>query len=116
MAKEGTVEMQGEVVKNLPNVTFRVRFDNGHVVLGYSSGKMRMHYKCILPGDKVTLELTPFDLTRGRITFQAKEVQHESIGISKAHVPQLQGCEAKWRGSGDMHGSSPQAAPRLTVH
>ncbi|MDH4148916.1 MAG: translation initiation factor IF-1 [Betaproteobacteria bacterium] len=72
MAKEDTIEMQGEVVENLPNATFRVKLENGHVVLGYISGKMRMHYIRILPGDKVTVELTPYDLTRGRIIFRAK--------------------------------------------
>jgi len=72
MAKEGTIEMQGEVVENLPNATFRVKLENGHVLLGYISGKMRMHYIRILPGDKVTVELTPYDLTRGRIIFRAK--------------------------------------------
>ncbi|MEK6593040.1 MAG: translation initiation factor IF-1 [Pseudomonadota bacterium] len=72
MAKEETIQMQGEVVENLPNATFRVKLENGHMVLGHISGKMRMHYIRILPGDKVTVELTPYDLTRGRITFRAK--------------------------------------------
>jgi translation initiation factor IF-1 len=72
MAKEETIQMQGEVVENLPNATFRVKLENGHVVLGHISGKMRMHYIRILPGDKVTVELTPYYLTRGRIVFRAK--------------------------------------------
>jgi translation initiation factor IF-1 len=72
MAKEDTIEMQGEVLETLPNATFRVRLENGHIVLGYISGKMRMHYIRILPGDKVTVELTPYDLSRGRIVFRAK--------------------------------------------
>jgi translation initiation factor IF-1 len=72
MAKEETIQMQGEIVETLPNATFRVKLENGHVVLGYISGKMRMHYIRILPGDKVTVELTPYDLTRGRIVFRAK--------------------------------------------
>ncbi len=72
MSKEDTIEMQGEVVENLPNATFRVKLENGHVVLGHISGKMRMHYIRILPGDKVTVELTPYDLTKGRIIFRAK--------------------------------------------
>ncbi len=72
MAKEETIQMQGEVVENLPNATFRVKLENGHMVLGHISGKMRMHYIRILPGDKVTVELTPYDLTRGRIVFRAK--------------------------------------------
>ena len=72
MAKEDTIEMQGEIVETLPNATFRVKLENDHVVLGHISGKMRMHYIRILPGDKVTVDLTPYDLTRCRITFRAK--------------------------------------------
>ena len=72
MAKEDLIEMQGEVLENLPNVTFRVKLENGHVVLGFISGKMRMHYIRILPGDKVTVQLTPYDLSRARIVFRAK--------------------------------------------
>lgn len=72
MAKEETLQMQGEIVETLPNATFRVRLENGHVVLGHISGKMRMHYIRILPGDKVTVELTPYDLSRGRIVFRAR--------------------------------------------
>ena len=72
MSKEDVIEMQGEIVENLPNATFRVKLENGHVVLGHISGKMRMHYIRILPGDKVTVELTPYDLSRARIVFRAK--------------------------------------------
>ena len=72
MAKEDVIQMQGEVVEMLPNATFRVKLENGHIVLGHISGKMRMHYIKILPGDKVTVELTPYDLSRARITFRAK--------------------------------------------
>ncbi|MBI3523077.1 MAG: translation initiation factor IF-1 [Sterolibacterium sp.] len=72
MSKEDMIEMQGEVQENLPNATFRVKLENGHVVLGHISGKMRMHYIRILPGDKVTVQLTPYDLTKGRIVFRAK--------------------------------------------
>ena len=70
--KEDVIQMQGEVLENLPNATFRVKLENGQVLLGYISGKMRMHYIRILPGDKVTVELTPYDLTKGRIVFRAK--------------------------------------------
>jgi translation initiation factor IF-1 len=70
--KEDVIQMQGEVIENLPNATFRVKLENGHVLLGYISGIMRMHYIRILPGDKVTVELTPYDLTKGRIVFRAK--------------------------------------------
>ncbi|SMB23695.1 translation initiation factor IF-1 [Sterolibacterium denitrificans] len=72
MSKEDMIEMQGEVQENLPNATFRVKLENGHIVLGHISGKMRMHYIRILPGDKVTVQLTPYDLTKGRIVFRAK--------------------------------------------
>ena len=71
MAKEETIQMQGEILETLPNATFRVKLENGHVVLGHISGKMRMHYIRILPGDKVTVDLTPYDLSRARITFRA---------------------------------------------
>jgi translation initiation factor IF-1 len=72
MAKDDAIQMQGEILENLPNATFRVKLENGHVVLGHISGKMRMHYIRILPGDKVTVELTPYDLSRARIVFRAK--------------------------------------------
>ena len=72
MAKEDLIEMQGEVVENLPNATFKVKLENGHVVHAFISGKMRMHYIRILPGDKVTVQLTPYDLTKARIVFRAK--------------------------------------------
>jgi len=72
MSKYDVIQMAGEVVENLPNAMFRVKLENGHVVLGHISGKMRMHYIRILPGDKVTVEMTPYDLTRARIIFRAK--------------------------------------------
>jgi len=72
MAKKDTIQMQGEILETLPNATFRVKLENGHIVLGHISGKMRMHYIRILPGDKVTVDLTPYDLTKARITFRAQ--------------------------------------------
>jgi translation initiation factor IF-1 len=69
MSKEETIQLQGEIIETLPNATFKV---NGHVVLGYISGKMRMNYIRILPGDKVTVDMTPYDLSKGRITFRSK--------------------------------------------
>ena len=72
MSREDYIEMQGEVLENLPNAIFRVKLENGHFVLGHISGKMRMHYIRILPGDKVTVQLTPYDLSRARIVFRAK--------------------------------------------
>lgn len=71
MAKEDVLEMEGEVVDTLPNTTFRVRLENGHIVTAHISGKMRKHYIRIIPGDRVTVELSPYDLTRGRITYRA---------------------------------------------
>ena len=70
MAKEDAMQMQGEIVESLPNATFRVKLENGHIVLGHISGKMRMHYIRILPGDKVTVEMSPYDLTKGRIVYR----------------------------------------------
>ena len=72
MAKEDTIQMQGEILETLPNATFKVKLENDHVVLGYISGKMRMHYIKILPGDKVRVEMSPYDLTKGRISFRYK--------------------------------------------
>ncbi len=72
MSKEEAIEVEGEVVEPLPNAMFRVKLDNGHVVLAHISGKMRKYYIRILPGDRVTVELSPYDLTRGRITYRAK--------------------------------------------
>lgn len=72
MPKEDAIEVEGKVVETLPNAMFRVELDNGHKVLAHISGKMRMHYIRILPGDKVKLELSPYDLTRGRITYRGK--------------------------------------------
>ncbi|MCH7495807.1 MAG: translation initiation factor IF-1 [Candidatus Marinimicrobia bacterium] len=72
MAKEPGIEVEGKILETLPNATFKVELENGHEVLAHISGKMRMHYIKILPGDKVTLELSPYDLTRGRITYRHK--------------------------------------------
>lgn len=72
MAKENVIEMEGTVLEALPNANFRVGLENNHVVLAHVSGKMRMHYIRILAGDKVKVELSPYDLTRGRITYRYK--------------------------------------------
>jgi translation initiation factor IF-1 len=72
MPKEDNIQMEGKVVETLPNTTFRVELDNGHVVLAHISGRMRKHYIRILTGDRVTVELTPYDLTKGRITYRGK--------------------------------------------
>jgi translation initiation factor IF-1 len=72
MPKEEAITVEGKVLETLPNAMFRVELENGHKVLAHISGKMRMHFIKILPGDKVTVELSPYDLTRGRITFREK--------------------------------------------
>lgn len=72
MPKEEAIEVQGTVLEPLPNAMFRVELENGHRVLAHISGKMRMHFIKILPGDKVTVELSPYDLSRGRITYREK--------------------------------------------
>ncbi len=72
MAKEEGIQVEGTVVEPLPNAMFRVELENGHIVLAHISGKMRMHFIKILAGDKVTVELSPYDLNRGRIIYRAK--------------------------------------------
>ena len=72
MSKQDVIEVEGKVLEALPNAMFQVELENGHVVLAHVSGKIRMNFIRILPGDKVTIELTPYDLTRGRITYRSK--------------------------------------------
>lgn len=72
MAKEDQIEMEGKVIDTLPNTMFRVQLENGHVVTAHISGKMRKHYIRILTGDSVKVEMTPYDLTKGRITFRVR--------------------------------------------
>ena len=72
MSKEDSIEVQGTIIETLPNAMFRVELENGYRVLAHISGKMRMHYIKILPGDKVTVKLSPYDLTRGRITYRSR--------------------------------------------
>jgi translation initiation factor IF-1 len=72
MSQDGVIRMHGEVVENLPNATFRIRLENGHVVLGHIAGTMRMHYIRMVPGDKVAVEIMPSDLSRARVVSRAK--------------------------------------------
>ncbi len=72
MPKEENIEVQGTIVEALPNAMFRVKLDSGQVILAYVSGKMRMHFIKILPGDRVLVEMSPYDLTKGRITYRYK--------------------------------------------
>lgn len=73
MAKEDQIEMEGTVIDTLPNTMFRVQLENGHIVIAHISGKMRKNYIRILKGDKVTVQLTPYDLTKGRISFRSRD-------------------------------------------
>lgn len=75
MAKSDMIELEGTVVEALPNTTFRVDIGNGHIVLAHISGKLRMNFIRILPGDKVTVQISPYDLTRGRITWRSKSTK-----------------------------------------
>ncbi len=70
MAKEDKIQVEGEVIDTLPNAMFKIRLENGHEVLGHLAGKMRMHYIRIVPGDKVSIEISPYDLTKGRIVYR----------------------------------------------
>ena len=72
MSKDDVIQMQGEILEKLPNTTFRVKLENGHVVIAHISGKMRKNYIRILTGDKVKVELTPYDLSKGRIVYRAR--------------------------------------------
>ena len=72
MAKDDMIEVEGTVVESLPNTTFRVDIGNGHIILAHIAGKLRMNFIRILPGDKVTVQMSPYDLTRGRITWRTK--------------------------------------------
>jgi len=72
MSKQDIIEVEGKVIEQLPNATFRVQLENEHVILAHISGKLRMNYIRIVPGDKVTVEMSPYDLTKGRITWRAK--------------------------------------------
>ena len=72
MAKDDVIELEGTVVESLPNTTFRVDIGNGHIILAHISGKLRMNFIRILPGDKVTVQMSPYDQTRGRITWRSK--------------------------------------------
>jgi translation initiation factor IF-1 len=88
MSKEEKIEMEGEVTEALPNTMFKVKLDNDHEVLGHISGKMRRHYIRILPGDRVKIELSPYDLDRGRITYRYKYSASSGSAISSARLVQ----------------------------
>jgi len=87
MAKEEAIEMEGTVIENLPNTHFRVQLENGHMVIAHISGRMRKNYIRILMGDRVTVQLTPYDLTKGRITFRNREAKEIKEAEAAATEP-----------------------------
>ena len=99
MSKEDAIEVTGTVLETLPNAMFQVELENKHKVLAHISGKMRKHFIRILPGDKVLVELSPYDLTRGRITYRYKRDSHESTFIRQTHLQQVQGRPPSGRDS-----------------
>ena len=123
MAKDDMIELEGVVTESLPNTTFHVDIGNGHIILAHISGKLRMNFIRILPGDKVTVQMSPYDLTRGRITWRSKQEQttagpepclwaagpsrhssggfnNESQTVREAHVREVQSHQAQ----GQSHG------------
>jgi translation initiation factor IF-1 len=97
MAKEDIIEVQGAVLETLPNAMFRVQLDNGHKILAHISGKMRMNFIRILPGDKVTVELSPYDLTRGLITFRFKYTGMGRFSGRLGWAGVIEGCPDRGR-------------------
>lgn len=110
MTKDGVIEVEATVIETLPNTMFRVKLENGIVILAHVSGKIRMHYIRILPGDRVTVEMSPYDLTRGRITYRYKNQQHRATGgktnesktFSQTYVRQVQGNQTSWQSHGHL--------------
>ena len=87
MAKEEAIEMEGTVIENLPNTHFRVQLENGHTVIAHISGRMRKNYIRILMGDRVTVQLTPYDLTKGRITFRNRDASKDAKDTATPNAP-----------------------------
>lgn len=87
MSKQDNIEIEGTVVEALPNAAFKVQLENGKVILAHISGKLRMNYIRILPGDKVTVELSPYDLTKGRITWRTRDIWTGLILLKTTHIP-----------------------------
>src|SRR3978361_497814 len=119
--KDGAIEVEGRVVEPLPNAMFRIELENGHKVLAHISGKMRQHYIRILPEDKVVVELSPYDLSRGRIVHRYKRHQQirqrgrdrEGPAERQAHLRQVPGGPPSWAGHGHLRQPAAQAAPGL---
>ena len=114
MPKEEAIEVVATVVEPLPNAMFRVELENGHGVLAHISGKMRKHFIRILPGDKVLVELSPYDLKRGRIVYRYKyEGDDESSSIGQENVRKVQDHPPQGCGPGDLREPEAQAAARV---
>lgn len=94
MAKDDVIEVEGKVLEIIPGGKFKVKLENGHIVEAHVSGKIRMNYIRILPGDSVMLELSPYDLTRGRITYRKwkEEIKYESKSKCEENLPKVQNC------------------------
>ena len=107
MAKSDMIEVEGVVVEAMPNTTIQVDIGNGHTILAHISGKLRMNFIRILPGDKVTVEMSPYDLTRGRITWRSKleDYQNESKTVREAHVRKVQSDSPQRPCNGDLRES-----------
>ena len=117
MAKSDMIEVEGVVVESLPNTTFQVDIGNGHTILAHISGKLRMNFIRILPGDKVTVEMSPYDLTRGRITWRSKYEVHEYEGktVREAYVRKVQGDSPQGPRHGDLREPQAQAETGLRL-
>ena len=122
MSKSDVVEVEGIVVEKLPNAMFQVELENGHRVLGHISGKLRTNYIKILPGDKVTIELSPYDLTKGRIVWRAKQAaikerseSFESTFICKTDLREVQDHQAQRPHHGHLRESEAQAETGLII-
>ena len=130
MSKNDVIEMEGHVVEALPNAMFQVELPNGHQIMAHISGKMRMNFIRIYPGDKVTIELSPYDLTRGRITWRSKGwgiekaalfaavrqggYAHEGTAVCEAYLRKVQDHQAQGQGHGHLRKSQAQAEAGLT--
>ena len=93
MAKSDMIEVEGTVVEAMPNTTFQVDIGNGHIILAHISGKLRMNFIRILPGDKVTVEMSPYDLTRGRITWRTKKWRLHKMKVRPSVKPMCEKCK-----------------------
>ena len=113
LAKDDVIELEGTVVESLPNTMFQVDIGNGHIILAHISGKLRMNFIRILPGDKVTVQMSPYDITRGRIVWKRGGTKNESKTFSKTHVRKVQDNQAQRKGHGYLREPQTQTASGL---